>query len=100
MNRLALDLLSSIDAPSDTFDVDDNDTTDLPTQLSKKPRDYQQEIIDEALLKLRAEGPSRRVLVYLPTGGGKTLIGAAVIHATLRREPGARCLFVDCVPVC
>ena len=100
MNRLALDLLSSIDAPSDTADVDDNFTTDLPAQLSKKPRDYQQEIIDEALLKLRAEGRSRRVLVYLPTGGGKTLIGAAVIHATLRREPGARCLFVDCVPVC
>ena len=94
MDALAQDLLSAIDEPSEAFDVTHDGTSELPTHLSKKPRDYQQEIIDDALLKLRAEGRSRRVLVYLPTGGGKTLIGAAVMHSTLRREAGARCLFV------
>ena len=34
------------------------------------------------------------LLAYLPTGGGKTRVGAAVLEAALAADPSARCLFV------
>ena len=68
--------------------------------LAKAPRPYQSELITTVLERLSSaasHAPSsapaaRRALVYLPTGGGKTLIAAAVVFDTLRR--GERCLFV------
>ena len=68
--------------------------------LVKAPRPYQAELISTVLERLAlpvshapsSEPAARRALVYLPTGGGKTLIAAGVIFDALRR--GGRCLFV------
>ena len=66
--------------------------------LVKAPRPYQAELISTVLERLAlpvshapsSEPAARRALVYLPTGGGKTLIAAGVIFDALRR--GGRCL--------
>ena len=68
--------------------------------LAKAPRPYQAELISNVLERLSlpvshapsSEPAARRALVYLPTGGGKTLIAAGIIFDALRR--GGRCLFV------
>lgn len=53
-------------------------------------RPYQQETIDATRAELRAG--RRRIVVVLPTGGGKTVIGSAIISAAL--EKGSRSLFL------
>jgi len=68
--------------------------------LAKAPRPYQAELVSTVLERLSVpvsltpsgEPAARRALVYLPTGGGKTLIAAGVVFDALRR--GGRCLFV------
>jgi ATP-dependent helicase IRC3 len=57
-----------------------------------KPRPYQKAAVGSVAARYRAG--ERRLLVYLPTGAGKTVIATFIIEA-LRREAGlGRCLFV------
>lgn len=51
-------------------------------------RDYQDTIIDQVRVKLRTR---RRVLVQLPTGGGKTVVGGKMIESAAGK--GHSCLF-------
>lgn len=51
-------------------------------------RDYQDALIDQVRVKLRT---NRRVLVQLPTGGGKTVVGGKMIESAAGK--GHRCLF-------
>ena len=61
--------------------------------LAKAPRPYQAELVSTVLERLSVpvsltpsgEPAARRALVYLPTGGGKTLIAAGVVFDALRR---------------
>lgn len=70
-------LARAIEAASqnpDLIDVDMNHEgqPDLPSTV---PRKYQQEILEEAL--------KRNIIAVLPTGVGKTLIGALLIKRTV-----------------
>jgi DNA repair protein RadD len=56
--------------------------------MTFQPRDYQDAIIDETRVKLRT---SRRVLVQLPTGGGKTVVGGKMIESAASK--GHRAFF-------
>ena len=55
-------------------------------------RDYQSALLGDCAALFK--GGERAVLAYLPTGGGKTRVGAAAIAEALRRSTAARCLFV------
>ncbi|MEM9455518.1 MAG: DEAD/DEAH box helicase [Myxococcota bacterium] len=57
-----------------------------------RARGYQQAAVD-AVMHRHAEG-ARRLLLYLPTGSGKTVIGALVIERMLARRRGTRTLFI------
>lgn len=52
-------------------------------------RDYQAKIVDEVRVKLRKV---RRVLIQLPTGGGKTAIASYITHGVIAR--GNPCWFL------
>lgn len=54
------------------------------------PRDYQIELIESARASARAG--VRRILLTLPTGGGKTVIAAEIINGAVAR--GSRVLFL------
>ena len=47
-------------------------------------RDYQQDIIDQVLLKLR-QG-YKRILINLPTGGGKTAIASELVRRSIAKN--------------
>lgn len=49
-------------------------------------RPYQQELVDAVRDSLRAG--KRRVLAYLPTGGGKTRVATAIVQMTLAKSCG------------
>ena len=94
---------SGVDAVVDLFGtlrVEPEASSLSKLSLVKAPRPYQAELISTVLERLAlpvshapsSEPAARRALVYLPTGGGKTLIAAGVIFDALRR--GGRCLFV------
>ena len=94
---------SGLDAVVDLFGtlrVEPEASSLSKLSLVKAPRPYQAELISTVLERLAlpvshapsSEPAARRALVYLPTGGGKTLIAAGVIFDALRR--GGRCLFV------
>lgn len=57
-----------------------------------RARGYQQAAVD-AVMHRHAAG-ARRLLLYLPTGSGKTVIGALIIERMLARRRGARTLFI------
>lgn len=68
----------------------------LPTKEETVPikvplRDYQAALLGDCATLFKGE---RAVLAYLPTGGGKTRVGAAAISEALQRSTAARCLFV------
>ena len=97
------DTSSGVDAVVDLFGtlrVEPDASSLSKLSLVKAPRPYQAELISTVLERLAlpvshapsSEPAARRALVYLPTGGGKTLIAAGVIFDALRR--GGRCLFV------
>lgn len=52
-------------------------------------RPYQTEAIDQARRLVR--GGARRILIVAPTGAGKTIVGASILHAAVAK--GARTLF-------
>ena len=94
---------SGLDAVVDLFGtlrVEPEASSLSKLSLVKAPRPYQAELISTVLERLAlpvshapsSEPAARRALVYLPTGGGKTLIAAGAIFDALRR--GGRCLFV------
>lgn len=56
--------------------------------MSFQTRDYQEELIGRVRVKLRTK---RRVLLQLPTGGGKTVVGGKMIENAARK--GHHCLF-------
>lgn len=56
--------------------------------MAFQARDYQDAIIEETRVKLRT---NRRVLVQLPTGGGKTVVGGKMIESAASK--GHRCFF-------
>ena len=62
----------------------------LPAFEDVPLRDYQREIADSVLTKFKVG--DKRVVAYLPTGGGKTRVAAALIAAACSRDK--RCLFV------
>ena len=69
----------------------------LPTKEETVPikvplRDYQAALLADCAALFK--GGERAVLAYLPTGGGKTRVGAAAISEALQRSTAARCLFV------
>ena len=69
----------------------------LPTKEETVPikvplRDYQAALLADCATLFK--GGERAVLAYLPTGGGKTRVGAAAISEALQRSTAARCLFV------
>ena len=55
-------------------------------------REYQRQLLADVNAHLK-QG-ERAVLAYLPTGGGKTRVGAAAIASELNSSPHTRCLFV------
>ena len=72
---------------------------DAPTSTAAQPditaistlRPYQRALFEKLTARMAAQKP---LLAYLPTGGGKTRVGAAVLEAALAADPAARCLFV------
>eukprot|EP00965_Chrysotila_dentata_P090521 2986733-Pleurochrysis_carterae.AAC.2 len=56
-------------------------------------RDYQQELYDAVQAKWQNEKPAP-LLAYLPTGGGKTHIAAALMSYVLSRGEACCCLFI------
>ena len=54
-------------------------------------RPYQRALFEKLTARMAAQKP---LLAYLPTGGGKTRVGAAVLEAALAADPAAQCLFV------
>jgi len=56
--------------------------------MSFQPRAYQEALIDQVRVKLRTK---RRVLLQLPTGGGKTVVGGKMIESAAGK--GHRCIF-------
>ncbi|CAK0809375.1 unnamed protein product [Prorocentrum cordatum] len=69
----------------------------LMTLSHTAPRDYQAELHVWALLDFQS---SRDVLVYLPTGSGKTLVGALVVSAMATCNKRKRVAFVvDKIPL-
>jgi len=59
----------------------------LAEVVGKKLRPYQERGIEELREKLRAG--KKRVLFYLPTGGGKTEVAAAIARAVISKEKRA-----------
>lgn len=53
-------------------------------------RPYQVEAIEEVRNRFRAG--ARKTLIILPTGGGKTVVGASIIHSAVQRQ--SRVLFL------
>ena len=67
---------------------------DTAAAMTVELRDYQSALLADADRLFR--GGQRAVLAYLPTGGGKTRVGAAAMAewALNTERDGARCLFV------
>lgn len=58
--------------------------------MSVKLRDYQLDLVEKARAALRAG--KRRLMIYAPTGAGKTEVGMAIIKAA--RDKGSRVSFI------
>ena len=71
-------------------------STQLEPETSSVPcialRDYQRALLDDA--NGLFEQGNRAVLAYLPTGGGKTRVGAAAMAEVLQTSATGTCLFV------
>lgn len=61
-----------------------------PTTSVYQPRDYQLAMVEEARARIRSG--YKRILLQLPTGGGKTVVAAQIIHGALAK--GKRVLFL------
>ncbi len=92
---MADDLIASLSC----LHIEGAQSEDAPTSTATQPkltaistlRPYQRALFEKLTARMAAQKP---LLAYLPTGGGKTRVGAAVLEAALAADPSARCLFV------
>ena len=92
---MADDLIASLSS----LHIEGAQSNDAPTSTAAQPdftaistlRPYQRALFEKLTARMAAQKP---LLAYLPTGGGKTRVGAAVLEAALAADPAARCLFV------